>query len=363
MDLPQVGRLTYKEPLLEIEYPIVFVCSASNGSYYLFYECESTDDYERWIVCPLSDVDSFMLRTNQMSLRKFFRLYEAKSMTVIHNFDSDSYEIMRQMTISEEDLPDERLFIGHSGADDDFAHALYEDKRYAGKPCLTFRLNPYSNTNGINLKDNINILNGAAQYIEAMGGKRQDYITVNSYGSVVISIMPAKKEDEAKAELHHALFGGFQNLLSSKNLDEMLEASQNNPIAVNKMKKAIECLNDIGNGAEVYTKEANGQVKTSLVNPNDVKTIYKEFKECAISQPTEKEVSGTLVGYNVKRKNFTFVAAEGGDIFEGKLDESFAEDKQYPVPSKVVAKLVLFERKTGKSSKVFYRLKSVEVIE
>ena len=360
--LDNIGSFTFMEALYSLEYPIVFTCRKEDGSSYLFYECESDEKLERWIACPLQNDDFYSLKTNQYSLRRAFLLHEHSSLTIEHDLLNDSYRVVRQMSIAPDDLPHEKFFIGHDGADETFAKDLFHVPLFEDKPCIAFRINPYSTQHAIGLKEDIALLSGVSQSIEAMGGNSADYNVLHSPGSTVISVFPKDGVLSAKGDAPEIVFQRARDVFAADNIDEMIRLSQDNLSAISKIKKVFNSIQKVGNGVEIYTKNANGEIKASAIRSSKVDDLCHEFHESAINAPVIDTYTGVLKGYNVKRRNFTF-ETQNGVIIEGKLDKVFSEEKQYPIPSEATIRVERLDKTTKSTNKSYFTLKEILPVE
>lgn len=362
IDLGNFGRFTFVEALYSLEYPIVFTCRKENRETYLFYECASEDDLERWIACPLQDDDLYSLMTNQYNLRKVFVLHEHGSLTIAHDLLDDTYKIVQQMSIAADDLPHEKFFIGHEGADVTFANKLLRNSPYIDKPCLAFRVNPYSTQRGIGLKEDIALLSNLAGCIDALGGNSSDYNALHTPGSTVISIFPKDGASFKKGAMPEVVFKRTRDVFAAENVDEMVQLSQDKLTAVKRIKQVFKSIQDVGNGLEIYSKSANGVIETSVVRPNKVDDLCHEFRESTFSEPVSETYHGVLKGYNIKRRNFTF-EINGGEIIEGKLGSFFTEEKQYTVPSGATIYVERVDKTSKSTKKTYYTLKDIKLNE
>lgn len=48
LNVPEIGRLYFKETLVEYDFPLIFICEDDYDSLYLFYETEEADEFMEW---------------------------------------------------------------------------------------------------------------------------------------------------------------------------------------------------------------------------------------------------------------------------------------------------------------------------
>ena len=70
MKIDEIGTLTIYDVLLSYIYPRVFVCMDEFECRYLFYEIESDDDHDIWLVTKLKKQEYYFLQemTTKMQL-------------------------------------------------------------------------------------------------------------------------------------------------------------------------------------------------------------------------------------------------------------------------------------------------------
>lgn len=344
MHVSGFGNLTFEQAVLSYEYPIVFTCLDDFGGRFLFYEIDSNETLEKWLVAFAEKDDFLRLSINEMTLGGFFRLVGRKAFVISHAFDTDSYTKESIDSLTDADYPCEGFYIGHSGPDEAFAKKLFQTRRLDHKPCLSLRLNPYSQDHGIGLEENYQIIGGVYRSLVSLGEKGTDYQMEYAPGSMVVTIYPRNPENIVPKKTVDEVFERFASMLVSEKVDEMLDLSLNNDSAIRNAKTVLKSIQRIGNGLEVYCQKTDGRIITFSTRPQNVETINKELCETEIKKDEFLDLDGDLTGYDLSKRSFSFEALDG-TLYSGKLSKDFGPSDIYEVKSKQRVRLAVIEKK------------------
>ena len=123
-DVPGIGDLIVEQVLLELDYPLVFVCRDNQNKLYL---CDCCDVYEeqRWLISPATLKQIISLLKNQITVREIlFNAGEMGCTAVWSKFDPENMHYWAG-AFRAEDLPDEDSFLdAEDGEFNDYIESL-----------------------------------------------------------------------------------------------------------------------------------------------------------------------------------------------------------------------------------------------
>ena len=239
LNVPEIGRLYFKETLVEYDFPLIFICEDDYDSLYLFYETDEADEFMEWQTVKITRQTYHDILSNKISLQHVFRSKQVTPFLLIkHYYDEEkteldsSYELQRKDVIAEKDsfLRDFGVSLdGEVNTDSQGDSSELEFEFYPGRPIDAIDSGIHSTictevTNIVNCMDN-------AEYLETRIG----FPRVASY-SIPIVVISSNAETVSASSVTKML----ANLICTLDFnDEKLSKNKRVLISLNKIYEFI----------------------------------------------------------------------------------------------------------------------------
>ena len=367
MYIEQLGELFLYDILLSYIYPRVFVCQDIFESKYLFYEIESEDDYDKWLVAKITRKEYFDLLDKKRSVQSIYK----KALDFCLFSVTKTYGEEDIIAVSQEEgksllcmLPIEDVY-SEKEIVDDVAQETLSVARETG--ATTFDIRLFAGTDRHFVPQNIltDICKCFTSLTNSVFGQRRSEAlqVATAPGSCIVRFsFPDQinlfNESDAINQMNV-----INDVLSSETLVTGLEKVKDQSKFIRSYSELLGTIRKTGSDVQFTTASPNSTKVQKieftrdvvLSRYNDVKDVYKVEKETVV-------LKGTLIALDIKTKKFK-LQLEDGTIKSGVVTNEFLEAGSFELPklydATVDIERYLDEKKT--SSKEKYCLKWLAV--
>lgn len=340
MFLRKKGHFKLYKVLDGIDYPHVFVCVNEKEEYLLFAEMTYNDEFEEWIAVDLP-VDSLIkLLTNQISLQKaFINIDTDKYFDIKHYFDNDLYlyNTLDRMPVGI--ISNEDFFVGVDvqKANEELSAAIILASKNKGRPVLDLHFNPYTDIHGIKVGFFATVLDSIKKIFNGITRTRKDVLNAELIpASFLIRFTSSVPEPILQTNSSGHAFEVISKVLSARTTNEIIEDFKENPAILKSSKELVNSIAKENKHLDVIYAPNEENVIVKNIQPSVVNELNNELKGLSITLDETEDYEGALVGYDIKRKTFSFTY--GSKTLKGKLDPEFVCE-EYLVPSNLSAKI------------------------
>jgi len=367
MYIVQLGELYLYDVLLSYIYPRVFVCEDIFESKYLFYEMESEDDYDKWLVAKLKRKDYFDLLDKKKTVQSIYK--NALDFSLFSITKTYGEEDIIEMSFEESEsllnlLPTEDVYSEKEILDDVVQETLTA-ARETGATTFDIRLFPGTDRHSVPQ----NILTDICKSFTALtnsifGQRRSEALQVaTAPGSCIVRFsFPDQinlfNENDAINQMIV-----INDVLSSETLSNGLAKVKDQPKFIKSYSDLLGTIRKTGSNVQFTTASPNStkvekvELTREMVRNryDDVKGIYKVEKETLV-------LKGTLIALDIKTKKFK-LQLEDGTIKSGVVTNEFLEAGTFELPKLYDATIDIekYIDEKQESSKEKYCLKELAV--
>lgn len=357
MHLKKIGDFQLLKVLDVLDYARIFVCKNHKGNLLLFAEMETNDVFEKWVAVDISEKMLYSLLSNKMPIQKaFINIDTHKYYIITHDFNNDCYDYIVENRMPDDVLSDDEFFVGVDEEKEN--QKLAESAMVAFSknqmPVLDLHFNPYTDNHSLPVGFLSAILENIKKIFNRITNSRKDYLVVEPMpGSFLIRFQSSKPESVIEKNTSGNAFKVISNVLTASSVEEISEDFVQNPDILASSKTLVSCIaKEQRNFDVVFADSSSDKPSVKNVEAERVITLDKQLKEYAVSVEDTNDYVGTLDGYDVVRKTFSFTLNDG-KVYKGKLDKSF-KTEQYKVPAEYKASIKTIRITDGENSKDKY---------
>lgn len=342
LTLRDIGDLTLFDVLINYDYPRVFVCEDVFNTKYLFSECESEENYDRWIVQKVSLSRYIQIKTNKISLQKsFINSEEKKYYKVTKNYVNDEvdFEILNELPANS--ITNYESYLGESLDSVEDIHNIIEKSRKLNSSIVDISLYPNQDIDDIELP----IFSGLCDAFKTMfndfyGKKRAEQLRISTVkGSFVIRFNMNDKINLFNEGSSNYAIDKINDLLNSDTVDDLFEIFQHNPKALKSYTNFVHVLKKSNTSVQIATASPNKTIpNVKNLSVYETKKKYDLLKKIYDEQTRNIIVTGTLTALNIKKKMFTFTDSDGNE-YSGQIEKEYIQNKKFVIPGEYQAKI------------------------
>ena len=365
MHVSQLGDLYIFDVLLSYIYPRVFVCQDIYDCKYLFYEMDSTDDKDVWLVSKVTKKEYYSLVDGKKSIQ---RVYENKK-------DFDIFSISK--TYGDEDVIeltfDGKQWLSHLPQNpvyaekkpvEDMSDETLSVARKTGNTIFDIRLFPGTDRHYVPQNILTDLCNAVTTLTgSVLGSKRREALRVaTAPGSCIIRFsFPDQINllDESNCINEMNI---LNNVLSAESLSESLKQVKNQKSFVRSCSSLLDAIRKTNSDVQFVTASPNSNDVRQIVLTNEnVKTRFEYVKDMYSVLTKQVRLNGKLIGLDMKTKRFKFQTVDGS-VKIGTVDSNILENGSFEIPKVYDAnmRVEVYLDKNGDKNKEKYFLVSLE---
>lgn len=365
MHVSQLGDLYIYDVLLSYIYPRVFVCQDIYDCKYLFYEMDSSDDKDVWLVSKVTKKEYYSLVDCKKSIQ---RVYESKK-------DFDIFSISK--TYGEEDVIelafDGKQWLSHLPQKavyaekklvEDVSDATLSVARETGNTIFDIRLFPGTDRHYVPQNILTDLCNAVTTLTgSVLGSKRREALRVaTAPGSCIIRF---SFPDQINLLDESNCINGMNilnNVLSAESLSESLKQVKNQKSFVRSYSSLLDAIRKTNSDVQFITASPNSNDVRQIVLTNEnVKTRFEYVKDMYSVLTKQVRLNVKLIGLDIKTKRFKFQTTDG-NVKTGIVDSSILEKCSFEIPKVYNAdmRVEVYLDKNGDKNKEKYFLISLE---
>lgn len=361
MHVEQLGDLYMYDVLLSYIYPRVFVCEDIYGCKYLFYEMNSEDNKDTWLVSKITKREYYNLVDKKKPIQK---VYEKKTGFELFSIsksygETDTIELRLDGKEWIKRLPEIDVFAENSSTDDIATETLREARETGS---TTFDIRLFAGTDRHSIPQSI--MSDLCGKVTALVGsvfgnvRRNDQLRVaTAPGSCIVRFsFPDQinlfNESNAINEMKV-----LNDALTTDSLSESLKFVKDQKKFIRSYSGLLDTIRKTNSDVQFTTASPNStDVRKVELSKSSVISRYEDVKDLFTLETEEHSFIGSLIALDIKSKKFKLQTQQG--IISGGVDEKILTDASYEIPKDYIARVVvekyLNEQKT--STKEKYRL-------
>ena len=365
INVKELGNLYIYDVLLSYIYPRVFVCRDEYDCMYLFYEMDSANDEDIWLVSKIKKKEYYSLVDRKKSIQKIFEKknsFEMFSITKEYG-DEDIIRLSRNGREWLSHLPKNEVFsekkLADNIADDTLAVA-----RDSEKTTFDIRLFPGTDRHVVPQ----NILTKLCETFTSLTGsvyglKRNEAINVaTAPGSCVVRFsfpdqINLLNESNAINEMDI-----LNDIFSSESITDGLEKIKDQKKFIRSYSSFLNTIRKTHSDVQFTTASPNSNsVKIVELTNADIRERFDDVKDIYRIEYEDRITSGKLIALDTKTKKFKF-QSEDNSIKTGSVDTRILENGCLEIPRMYEATIRIekYLNNKGSSNKEKYYLLSLK---
>lgn len=345
MNLKGLGNFKFVRTLDGCDYPRIFVCEDQRANMFLFAEIDFDDESEEWVAIHIDTETYDKLLFNKITIQKaFINANVDKYYIIKHVYIDDRYEYATQDFMPEDVISQEEFFVGIDILKEN--KILQESNIKASKesnfPILDFHFNPYTNNHGLSANFLVSVLENVKNIFGNITKTRKDNLLVELVpGSFVLRFKSNITDSIISKDSPSNAFKIIKKIVSSNLPEDLINEMRDHP---NIFKKSADLINVLARENKhfdvIYGDYSENEKGISNVSPDTIKFLNERMKNTTITVKEQKTIIGTLLGYDIKRKTFTFKEING-ECMKGKLGKDFDLIKTLEIPTNYEANITI----------------------
>lgn len=362
----ELGDLFIFDVLLTYIYPRVFVCEDIYDTKYLFYEMESLDNLDTWLVCKIRKQDYYDLVDKKKPIQSIYKKSSKNNLYSISNLygDNDIVTVSNNTKSLIELLPIEDVYSEKETVDD-IAEETLIAARESGNTTFDIRL--FSGTDRHDIA--ANILIELSKYLTALtgsvfGNKRSESLRVSTtFGSCVVRYSFPDQINLLNENSPINEMETLNRIFVSEDIEEDLKLVKNKPGFITAYSGFLNAIKKAGSDVQFTTANPNSKIVNKVELSKE--KIRKKYIAVSTLYDTKLETikkKGRLVGFDIKTLKFKLDVTD--TIISGTIDESFDFKKSYALPETYEATLdfIRYYDKNDVTKKEQYCLKELKEV-
>lgn len=335
MHVDQLGDLYIYDVLISYIYPRVFVCQDVYDCKYLFYEMDSSEDKDVWLVSKITKKEYYSLIDRKKTIQK---AYDKKS-------DFELFSITK--TYSEEDvielvmdgkkwlshLPKQPVYV-EKELSDDITNQTLAAAREMGSTTFDIRLFPGTDRHFVPQ----NILKDLCTSVTALTGsifgqKRTEALRVaTTPGSCIVRFsfpdqINLLNESNAINEM-----SVLNDALSSESIVKSLKEVKDQKRFIQSYSSLLDTIRKTHSDVQFTTASPNSNNVRKIELTRDViESRFDDVKDLYRIETENISIEGQLIALDIKTKKFKF-QADDGSIKSGIVDTKILETGSFEIP-------------------------------
>lgn len=336
MQVDELGDLYLYDVLLTYIYPRVFVCEDIYGTKYLFYEVDSKDNKDTWVVTKITKKDYYSLVDKKRSIQKPYENKNHHNVFAISKTYGDAEDVV-ELTHSVNEwlkkLPKEPVYADKEIIDDVIQDTL-KAARETGTTTFDIRLFPGTDRHFIPQNIMSDLCSAMTSLTSSVfGNKRMEALRVATEpGSCVVRFsFPDQinlfNETDADNELSI-----INEVLLSDSFPEGLEKVKYKTRFIRSYVKILNSIRKTNNDVQFTTASPNStEVKRVALSTTVIKNKYESIKDIRKVETETVKLRGTLIALDIKTKRFK-LQAKDGSIKAGIVADELLTNGSFELP-------------------------------
>ena len=363
MYIEEIGNLFLYDVLLSYIYPRVFICEDEFSCKYLFYEMESNDKNDSWLVTKIRKTDYYDLVDQKKAIQSVYKKatkHDLFSITKIYG-ETDQIVFSPEYRVWIEKLPIKQVFA-EKGKIDDIAVTTLNAARETGSTTLDIRLFPGTDRHFVPQYIMTSLLKSFSSLVDSIFGKRHSNSlrVCTAPGSCVVRFSfedQINLFDESNATYE---VGIINRILRSDSIEKNLEQVKNKGIFVQSYSNLLKTIKKTRNAVQFTSAFPNSTDIEQIELTAELISKKSEQMENIYNEKVTKQVlSGELIALDTKSKKFKFqMRNDDADfIILGTIDDSvLSESREVPGSYNAVIQKTEYIDQNDYSSRRSYHL-------
>ena len=341
MHVPQLGDLYIYDVLFAFIYPRAFVCQSEYDCKYLFYEMDSEDDKDIWLVSKITKKEYYSLVDRKKPIQK---AYENKNnfelFSILKDYSNDNrIELVQDGKEWLSHLPQIPVFA-EKEVNDDIANETLAVARETGNTTFDIRLFPGTDRHSVPQ----NILSDLCSAFTSLtssvfGTKRSEALRVaTASGSCVVRFsFPDQINlfNESNAINEMAV---LNNVLSSESIYEGLNVVKDQKRFIRSYADFLNAIRKTYSDVQFSTASPNSnEVRKIKLTSDTIKNRFNDVKGIYSIEKEEIDISGKLIALDIITKRFKLQTGE--NIMSGNVELNDLNNGKFEIPMNYNAKI------------------------
>lgn len=335
MNVDQLGDLYIYDVLLSYIYPRVFVCQDVYECKYLFYEMDSADDKDVWLVSKITKKEYYSLIDRKKAIQKAYdkkNSFELFSITKTYGNEERTNLVMDGKSwISH--LPKQPVYAEKELLDDVTDQTLVA-ARETGSTTLDIRLFPGTDRRSVpqnvlkNLCASITTMTGAI-----FGEKRAETLRVaTASGSCIVRFSFPEQINLFNENNSINEMSILNDVLSSESAVNGLKSVKDQKRFIRSYSSLLDTIRKTNSDVQFTTASPNSShVRKIELTRDIIKNRFDDIKDIYQVETEESLICGQLIALDVKTRKFKFQTDEG-DIVAGLVDPKILKSGSFEIP-------------------------------
>ena len=335
MQVAELGDLYLYDVLISYIYPRVFVCEDTYDSKYLFYEVESKNNKDTWLVTKLAKREYYSLVDRKRSIQKAYENKKGFNLFSISKTYGDIDDIKMNFDAEERIklLPTEPVFAEKEILDDVIQETL-EVARETGATTFDIRLFPGTDRHFVPQNIMSELCTSMTSLTKSVfGRKRVETLRVaTAPGSCIVRFSFPEQinlfnESDAANEMNI-----INGILSSESISEELDKVKDQTKFISSYTKILDSIRKTNSDVQFTTASPNSTKVSKIEMTREmVKSRYNDVKDIRRVEKDSVVLKGTLIALDTKTKRFKFQLSDGS-IKSGVVTNSFLSKGSFEIP-------------------------------
>ena len=360
MRIKELGDLYMYDVLLSYIYPRVFVCEDEFECKYLFYEVDSDEEKDTWLVGKIKKEDYYKLVDKIIPIQDAYKKSAKRNLFVIvKHYDEDDWcEMVQDYRPWVSVLPKKAVYAEKDSVDDISLETL-EAARETGNCTFDIRLFPGTDRHVIPQNTMSLLCNSFTSLVDSINGKRygNSLRVATAPGSCIVRFSFDEKINMLDETGIVQEMGVINDALRSDNVENSLSQVKNKRSFVQSYTKLFKTIKGTGSDVQ-FTVAYPNSTKASRVDLSgaDISARHERMNDIYKTVTSEKTVIGTLVALDTESSRFKFIIDEDSKkMVSGVIDGEVFQSNSYEVPGQYEALLEI----SSKLDKNDYQIKTV----
>lgn len=322
----ETGDLYLSEILIQVDFPIVFICKNDLNDNFLFYKHDEITNEDHWIVTRLDTNDIIELKTNRKSLDSVFHKSKLNKLYYIsYDFVTDNTKCEVESVVREGIFEEKDLYIGDSIYDDTYVQDSLRYSSNTGRAVLDIIVNPNTDMHSIDVLVFEKIANSIRLFFRALGNSHKLYLSPQK-GSTVLRFFTDEETALLKQYDTEKSINKLVDILSSEDFSNIETIIMESPSILSSYKKTLDSLNKLDNSVKfVSSTPSKSIVRDETISKKHIAKMKKFVENIRIEQKTPFEYIGETHAVDIDKRTIKFIT-EDDKVIKGVLDESLKRD-------------------------------------
>lgn len=335
MHVAQLGDLYIYDVLLSYIYPRVFVCQDVYDCKYLFYEMDTTDDKDVWLVSKITKREYYSLIDRKKAIQKAYDKkndFELFSVTKTYGEEA-TIELAEDGKAWLSHLPKQPVYV-EKDLSDDIADQTLAVARETGSTTFDIRLFPGTDRHFVPQ----NILKDLCASVTTLtrsvfGEKRTEALRVaTAPGSCIVRFSFPDQINLFNESNSINEMSVLNDVLSSESVAQGLKGVKDQKRFIRSYSSLLDTIRKTHSDVQFTTASPNSSNVRKIELTRDViKSRFDDVKDLYRVEIENISIRGQLIALDIKAKKFKF-QVEDGSVKSGSVDSKVLETGSFEIP-------------------------------